>query len=399
MSVQTFISSKKRIKELKKKFYSKLENKLSHIKLPIQGDSLFGPSPPNILVGSYGYPKVRWGPLISMDPETEDMISDYSKLYGKSYEDIIQNFSFTIKGERISNIFSRERILRNAQDIVLSHKPIDIEMKVKNRPYFNPEFDPYVTPHGYKTNIKSIILADNPKIPKPVYRIINDDVKAIDSVIELYNSGMDVYYTTRLLTSGLLGQAKEKKLVPTRWSITAVDDMITQYNLNKIRTYLELDRYFVYENEFLFNRFYILLLPGNWEYEQFEAWPKQSPWGTSWGFNEEYEPFTGRKKYAETQAGGYYAARIAVTEHLIRIRKQARVVVFREIDEEYCIPIGVWQVRENVRKAFHNKPFVTDNLRDALNHIRPKLKNDLSEYLKKSIVLTQTRLIFSPNVK
>mgnify|MGYP000138425728 CR=1 FL=1 len=133
-------------------------------------------------------------------------------------------------------------------------------------------------------------------------------------------------------------------------------------------------------------------MPGIWEYEQFEAWPEESPWGTLWGFNHEYEPTTGRKDYASTQAGGYYAARLGVTEHLMRIRRQARVVVFREIDESYCIPVGVWQVRENVRNAFHNRPFVSDELKEILEYLRPKLKNSLSSYIKKSIVLTQTKL-------
>ena len=38
--------------------------------------------------------------------------------------------------------------------------------------------------------------------------------------------------------------------------------------------------------------------------------------------------------------GAYYSARLAVAEHLKRIRRQASAIVFREITPEYKIPMG-----------------------------------------------------------
>ena len=50
------------------------------------------------------------------------------------------------------------------------------------------------------------------------------DASAAVALVELYSSGISLDHISRLLSLGLLG--KKRKLVPTRWSITASDDMI-----------------------------------------------------------------------------------------------------------------------------------------------------------------------------
>jgi len=224
---------------------------------------------------------------------------------------------------------------------------------------------------------------------------VDDELKAEEAGFLLYTRGEDVYKISLILSSGALGSEKNKKLVPTRWSITATDDIIFRRLVEDVKHYEQINEYLVFSSEYLDNHFFFLLMPGNWEFENFEAW---SP-GTTWSFNlkkteilEEYEPFQGRKTYASLQAGGYYASRLAVIEYLHRVRRQARVVGFREIHEGYTIPLGVWVVRETARNAFRSKPLKFDSLGNALKHIGSRLRTPLSEYIKKSVILRQKRL-------
>ena len=72
-----------------------------------------------------------------------------------------------------------------------------------------------------------------------------------------------------------------------------------------------------------------------------------------------FNSFFGRKKYAENTVGGYYAARIAVLEQLRIIKKQSSVLALRFVDpNEYIAPLGVWVVREAVRRALKSKPII-----------------------------------------
>ncbi len=192
-----------------------------------------------------------------------------------------------------------------------------------------------------------------------------------------------------------MGLEQNRKLVPTRWSITATDDIVFKSLVSEVKDFPSVNDYLVYSSEYLDNHFEVLLIPGSWEYENFEAWAP----GSMWSFNlkkteiiEEYEPFRGRTTYADKEGGGYYAARLAVIEALHKMKRQARVVVFREIYEGYTVPLGVWQVRENARNAFKRRPDIFRTLGEALKHIDSKLRLSINDYMGVSKILKQRRL-------
>jgi DNA repair protein NreA len=140
----------------------------------------------------------------------------------------------------------------------------------------------------------------------------------------------------------------------------------------------------------------MLMMPGPWEFENFEAWMPGSTWARglkSTEIIEEYEPFHGRKSYAEVQGGGYYASRIACAEKLVEMRRQAKVVVFREISEGYVIPLGVFVVRETARHAYKDRPplkFATKE--EAIKYVSTRLRVPFIEYAKRSRLLKQRKL-------
>ena len=205
---------------------------------------------------------------------------------------------------------------------------------------------------GPTATLKRLEIAGNTRISKGVESVVADELKAADAGIALYSKGIDVYKISVILSAGCMGI--KKKLVPTRWSITAVDDIITKHMISRIKGYKSISDFMVFESCYLDNRFSVLMMPGSWEFENFEAWSPGSTWGhylKKPEIVEEYEPFGGRKTYAEKQAGGYYASRLAAAEYLHRIRRQARVVVFREIYEGYMVPLGAWVVRQTARDA------------------------------------------------
>jgi len=55
------------------------------------------------------------------------------------------------------------------------------------------------------------------------------------------------------------------------------------------------------------------------------------------------------------------------------------------------MPVGVWEVRENVRNAFKNKDRKFAGLNDALKDIAKYLKVPMREYLKRSEIMVQKR--------
>jgi hypothetical protein len=223
-----------------------------------------------------------------------------------------------------------------------------------------------------------------------VDEVVEEGMKAGQAMHELAATGVDEHYLTRLLTAGLLGKPSARKLVPTRWGITAVDDTLAKMHMNEIRDMPQGSDYLLYCNEYLANRFTILLLPGAWEYEGFEAWC--GPDGR-YAVSRESEPFDGRSDYASSQGGGYYAARLGVAEALAeKVKRQYRAIVIREILPEYDLPVGVWEIRENVRHAFMQKGEMFASQEELLSAVRARLRLPLATYSSRSGVLAQKRL-------
>lgn len=364
---------------------------------PFQGKlelNTFGPSP-SIFVGWKGYPCVSIGPLVSLEPETCGQSDDPSCWYGSDYDEIIRLRSSLVRTKSPQGVRDRTKISSAAQEIAMSVRPTDTEVLFEKKPRFSLSFSPVSQPMGPSGTIKKMELAENTKIPRRVEYVVNDEIKATDAASSLFDMGFDVYYINRVLSSGAMGLEENKKLVPTRWSITATDDMLGKALTKEIRDYPSINGFQVFSNTYLDNHFEVLLMPRRWEYELFEAWAPDTLWTMGLekpAINAESEGFWGRTAYASQEGGGYYAARLPVLEHLSRTKRQAGAVIFREIYEGYIVPVGVWEVRENVRQAFKGRPRKFNTMKSALGDISARLRIPLSEYLGRSQLLRQRRI-------
>jgi len=57
-------------------------------------------------------------------------------------------------------------------------------------------------------------------------------------------------------------------------------------------------------------------------------------------------------------------------------------LTLREIRPEYVIPVGVWQIREGIRKALDGEAYQFDNFKKACVLIYPYLKVNGLEIVK-----------------
>lgn len=330
--------------------------------------SFLGATPPFVLVGEYNYPNVRVGPAVSGDPELAMKAEDHRFLLGRSLLEIAR-----IRTSHLIAKLSRERDLEEIRLSSMSDRPVQLEVEVEKirRKSF---FDSIVPPVGPVADAKSVRLSEEPKVPSKIERVVYDtDLRAVDAIKELYLAGVDVYHSTRLLSLGMLGIKERRKLVPTRWSITAVDSMLGDFLKKKV---LELPEYsgdiLLYKYEFNDNRYRVLLLPGIYQLQVIEVWLPRGLWTS-----ENAEVITNYENPVrgfEIMDGGHYAMRIPVLEHLIRMKRQAACIAIREVGPGYFIPVGNWQIRESMRKAFLTEPEKFESLKEAINSVLSELR-------------------------
>ena len=338
-------------------------------------DSISGTSPPSVFVGSYNYPKVFVGPMVPPIHGDTSLLDSPEKWKGKSLEEIVNFRLNLVRGvQKIPIDKTDGRYIENLQEVTMSSKPTDSDLIFEKTPSSNISLDGESAPFGPIGKIKSAKFSGAHSV-KSVEKVFYDkDLKAQDAVLNLYNSGIEISKIQKCFSIGMLGQ--KRKLVPTKWSITATDDIISKSLVSEILDYDLIDSCNVFSYEHLGNVFSIILFPHRWIYEMIEAWYSNG----ILGFGSDSEDARGID-HPPAIAGAYFAAKLGVAEYLSTKKIQAGVVILREIRPEYAIPVGVWQVREGIREAMKQNPEPTDNFESALVLASNKMSISTSEWL------------------
>ncbi|MEM2822059.1 MAG: hypothetical protein QXE64_00485 [Candidatus Pacearchaeota archaeon] len=365
---------------------------------PKIGYSFSGSSPPEIFVGRYGYPNVFAGILAPSEyGETERYsMPEIWFRQGFSIQDIMACRSRLIYSRFIVNVkriqSESNRNFEIMQEMALSSKHVDASFELEKKPsngLITSSFWPII---GNPALLKQVRLESNPKVERKVESLVNDyDVKATHAVEELYRAGIKVSTIIKILSAGLLGLKRQRKLVPSRWATTATDDIISKLLLEKIKGYPQINNFLLFNSEYLGNHYEILLLPSSWSFEVIEAKMPECVWnrGQELFMASDFEGFNGRKSYASAVTGAYYANRIAVAEYLEKRKRQAACLVLREVRPEYNFPCGVGILREATRAAFEKKPETFSSLEEALERAQSRLRLPIQAFIKRSKLINQ----------
>ena len=334
-----------------------------------------GSSPPSVFVGAYGYPKVSVGPMLPPVHGDTSILDVPEKWIGKSLEEIVNFRLNLIRGiKNIPAVQCEGSYIENLQEMTMSSSPTDTEIEFVKPTTPVTSVDEQSAPFGPLGQIKNAKFSSthaNRVIEKVYY---DHDLKADDAVMKLYNSGVDVSKIQKCFSIGMMGVSR--KLVPTKWSITATDQIISNNLMKNILGYDIIDSFSVFQFDHLGNLFSVILFPHRWIFEMQEAWHDNN----SVGFGNDYEKSQGID-HAPSIAGAYFAGKLAVVEYLEKIQRQSGVMVFREIQPEYAVPVGVWQVREGIRQAMKSTPQEMHSLDDAIKLATKRMNISKNEWL------------------
>ena len=364
------------------KYHKNLE-----VKPLIEKNVLHGNSPPSIFVGRMGYPKVYAGPMLP-PVEGDTSFMDTPELWhGRSIDDIVDFRMKLVRGKyRVDVRNLQGRMVEHIQELAMAWKPVEMEVEFEKKPRGVIALYDEVQPHGPSAPIKKIRM-ENPKVHPKIEKAFYDEMKAVEAILWLYENGTFVSSIQKAFSAGLLGI--DKKMVPTRWSITAVDDTIGKKMVEEIKAHPWLNEYRVYYTKSMDNLWVVLMYPSEWQYELIEAWYPNTTWnpmGKRIVIFGDHEYYNGRSEYA-TIGGCYYAARLAVAEKLRKEKRQAGAVVLREIHPGYIMPVGVWNVRENVRKALRGEARKFENMKEAMLFVSSLLHIPIKRWIESSELL------------
>jgi hypothetical protein len=328
-------------------------------------------------------------PPVSGDTE----LLDTPELWmGKGFDEIVDFRYSLLRGYSKADVVDARRggrLVETLQEVAMMAKPVDTELvlarlprKVLDLREDSQPFGPIAPLVSFETGNASV----DSRIEKAFY---DRDLPADDAILHLYRNGVLVTRIQRAFSVGMFGESKRRKLVPTRWSITAVDSNLSLRLMARVKQHPLINEYRVYKYNYLDNTYVGILTPESWRFEWIEAWFEPELLATSFpdvnmavdvetsayispdGHRPvmlgDSEGFRGRKTYARP-GGCYYSARLAVSEYLDIIRRQAGAIMLREIHPGYIMPVGVWNVRESLRALFKTRFEPFDSMDAAMNY-------------------------------
>ncbi len=353
---------------------------------------LDGSSPPGVFVGRFGYPKVFVGPLIPPVHGDTELLDTPEAWIGRTLDEIVGFRSQLVRGMRQVHVLDVEgggKVVDLTRELALSTAATDVEAEFARRPRGRLVLDEDVQPFGPSAPIDRFDLGSYRVDPKLDRAYSDTDLKAKPAVLDLYRESVPVSKIQRAFSVGAFGLGKNRRFVPTRWSITAVDDTIGKDLRMRVKAYPLINEVRVHESVGFDDRFLVVLLPRPWRYELIEAWYPNTLWnplGREIVMCGDHEGYEGRSTYASI-GGCYYAARLAVGEALDRERRQASAVILRETHPGYLMPVGVWNVREHVREALRSPPRRFATPREAIAHLATRLDIPMERWVRNSNVL------------
>lgn len=352
----------------------------------LRSTDLFGASPPSAFVGSWGYPRVLVGPLVPPLRDQDTSILDASETW-LQYElpEILRFRLSLVRGKaprRVVEAREPDAILSVVQEGAMATKPVDTEMWLEKTPALASPFSARAPPSGPSADIRKVELASNPSVPRRVDDLVSDtDIRAGEAVGDLYDHEVTQSTITRIFSVGLLGSKERRRLVPTEWAITAVDDILGRRLIADVRDNPWISDFEVYSATGLANTVAILLFPQAFMFEGMEAWNlTSSPTPI-----QDHEFAGGRTTYPDHIGGAYHATKNPVLEHLARRGRQAGAIVFMEVYDDW-IPLGVFRYRELARAALAKRPATFATLEEAEGEVGRRMRLPLENWWRASVL-------------
>jgi hypothetical protein len=306
------------------------------------GAEVFGSSPPAAVVGERGWPRVAvyLGEPPDVFGDEAQRYDDPRLLWGLPLEEIARLRSYVTFGVRRAKTPWE---LGELPYVAVSARPVDLEMKFAKPPSPQVLFDLREKPMGPRAPLERARVVENPAVPRQLDRLAAEDVAAGEAAVELYARGVDLYIVQRAFALGLLGARHRRRLVPSRWAITAVDVAVGNWLAARVRDLPEVSHTLYGYGEYLDNRYLVVVRPGPLRFVYLERWQ-------SGGRTAEVLVKEDVRGVRTTLDGGFEAARLAVLEKLLALGRMGSVAVVRWIGEGYYVSVGNWQIRETIRR-------------------------------------------------
>lgn len=228
------------LNKTKIEFYKELKKYQQELK-PTKEIEGFGAS---AIVGEKNYPNLK---VHNVSNSNEDnSFFKTSDIVKRDYSDIIKLKARNILGSTNDTYIKKtnDRINKELQDIYKSKNAIEFNSEFENELRFDKVLVNKVSGIvGSRNPLLSLKANENTSTSKKIEKYTANDIKSREAIISLYEKGVNEHQIINLLALGSFGMQMNKKMVPTRWAITAYDQTIEKHLHKKLVAHRPVEKY------------------------------------------------------------------------------------------------------------------------------------------------------------
>jgi hypothetical protein len=332
-------------------------------------------SPPGIFTESSRYPIMWAGVLGTVQPSEWLSIFDHPEAWrGLDRKAILrmrqQLYRFVLPVD--AKEMTPHSVVDSLQTVALSVSPIAIEVDSPHLPRSELKGIGGQSPMGQLIKCKSLEIVSNPEISRVAKRICDKDVPSAESVWQLLDYDYTLDQVARMMSVGLLGHKKRRRLVPLRSAYKAViDSYLTNAVMNLVESPLS-SSIRLHASTLHGDSFTVLLRPGEprVDYLRLESFN---------GLNTLRTSFEGLETQATDPKTSVYAdhARFSAYRNMIGNTESSHIVIFHQCRDPHNLILGPWVARAGVRYALDGDGVELDNMENAVTVMNSLLKPKL----------------------
>ena len=203
----------------------------------VNSDRLRGSSPPGVFVGRIGYPHIYAGPLVPPVLGDTALYDSPEQWLGKTVNEIIGFRTNLVRAKFRVNVtkpFQNKKFIDKTLEVALSRDSVETEVTFIKKPSGRLLLDGEVQPMGPSAVLRNMDVGSFRSDSRIEKAYGDADLKAESAIQNLYSDSVPVSKIQRAFSVGAFGLRDQRRMVPTRWSITAVDSSISRNLIEEI---------------------------------------------------------------------------------------------------------------------------------------------------------------------
>jgi hypothetical protein len=344
-------------------------------------------SPPGICVKSGKYPMLDAGFLAAYEPLEHLSIYDYPDSWqGLDRETIfsMRRYLYRFLLPVDARSMQPEGVIRALQEIALSVRPIALRVEGESLLPRRLRLRSGQLPSSNDVMIKSIEFLSDPEISKVAERITDQDIPAAEGIWRLLDYDYSLDQVVRLMSIGLLGRKKTRRIIPTRSAYKATINAFIDRAVMELIESPNISSYEIYLGNLFGDRFVVLLNPGEArvDYLTIDA----SGTRTARGF-----AFEGLREWPTDPKTSVYSdhARFSLYRNLVRRKQRCHATIFHLSKDPRNQLLGPWIARAGVNEALASNPVNLDNKDNVFEVLETLLEPSFSVWANRTPLLNR----------